>query len=73
MLDAKSAPLIAFKYSVCSGVQAEGPAGLEVEFGVADSAVDASELEQADSPRDSAVIITIARTLLCFEPIFNTS
>ena len=33
MLEAKSAPLIAFKYSVCSGVQADGPATLEVGVG----------------------------------------
>ena len=37
MLEAKSAPLMAFKYSVCSGVQAVGPATLEVGIGSAES------------------------------------
>ena len=33
MLDAKSAPLIESKYFFCSGVQADGPATLEVGIG----------------------------------------
>ena len=34
MLEAKSAPLIAFRYSVSSGVQADGPATLDDGIGV---------------------------------------
>ena len=43
MLAARSAPLIAFKYSVCSGVQADGPAVPAVALGDAVWASDEPE------------------------------
>ena len=60
MLAAKSAPLMAFKYSVCSGVQAEGPATLDVGVGAVDSVVATSEPEQAVKVSASNEVTTIS-------------
>ena len=72
MLAARSAPFMAFKYSVCSGVQADGPAAVEDGLGAEDSADVASELEQAESPRVRVANKAIARAADFFESIFNT-
>ena len=69
MLDAKSAPLIAFKYSVCSGVQTDGPAALDVGSGAVDSVVAASEPEQAVKVSASIEVATISFfTRLTYQP-----
>lgn len=73
MLAAKSAPLMASKYSVCSLVQTGGPAVSDVGLGAEDCVDDVSALVQADSPRDSTASKTIARLLVFLAFIFNTT
>jgi hypothetical protein len=71
-LEARSAPLMASKYSVCSAVKTGGPAVPEVGLGAEDCVDVASALEHAESPRVSAASNTIARLLICLEFILNT-
>jgi hypothetical protein len=69
MLEANWAPLIASKYCFSSGVQADGPATLDVGIGSVESLLP----EQADSTKVRLAINAIERTPVFFESIFNTS
>ena len=69
MLAARSAPFMAFKYSVCSGVQADGPAVPDVALGDAVWASD--EPEHAVKVSASNEVATIS--FLSEEVIFFTS
>ena len=72
MLAARSAPFMAFKYSVCSGVQADGPVVPDVALGDAlkDAAVSLEEPEHAVKVSANNEVATIS--FLPEEVIFFT-